>query len=259
MIVLHSSSGAADFEPLAEKPSEEVNQHLFTVARLLAARGKTTAAGLITTVDFSISHGENHFGDEFHVLHATVALEQYEYLRENQQQYREDFRYIAEAFNEIGVYVRFIACYLDETKAPENWRGDLDNLVVSLTANQALFTYDGSSKITHRRLKFRSRTETRIFDELVTRGLLVMPLPVAVLGLADRYREPDMVVVYKGKVGILEVHGDPWHPPETAAAEHERRREFTRLGVAVYEIFSATRCWDDPKGVVDEFLSAFDQ
>ena len=61
----------------------------------------------------------------------------------------------------------------------------------------------------------------------------------------------------EGKCGILEIHGDKWHPPETAAQEHERRREFVNLGVSIFEIFDAERCWKDPDGVVNDFLKAF--
>jgi hypothetical protein len=77
------------------------------------------------------------------------------------------------------------------------------------------------------------------------------------MGRIGAYKEPDFVVVHKGKMGILEIHGDKWHPPETAAQEHERRREFTRLGIPIYEIFGAERCWNDPESVVTEFLQAF--
>jgi hypothetical protein len=126
-------------------------------------------------------------------------------------------------------------------------------------SNQAIFTFSDSSKITHAGLNFRSKTETRVFDALIKKGLLVLPLPVAVMGSSKNYKEPDFVICFKGKVGILEIHGDEWHPPETAADEHERRREFTKLGVSVYEIFGADRCWRDPDGVVSDFLQALAQ
>ena len=85
----------------------------------------------------------------------------------------------------------------------------------------------------------------------------MLPLPLAVLGRRHRYKEPDFVVCHKGRCGVLEIHGDKWHPPETAAEEHERRREFVNLGITIFEIFDAGRCWRDPDGVVDEFLKAF--
>jgi hypothetical protein len=53
------------------------------------------------------------------------------------------------------------------------------------------------------------------------------------------------------------IAGDKWHPPETAAREHERRRAFAKLGVNVYEIFGADRCFKDSEGVVNDFLLAF--
>jgi hypothetical protein len=264
MIVLHSGSGAGDFELEGEALSAEAQDELFfTAARLLTARGEVHAAGLLATMDFRIYTAHNHFNDAFEVLYATTPLEQYEYLNQasEKDEFRRIFRQIASTINELEepVFIRFIACGLERVQAPPNWRADLQNLIASLTANQALFTYRESGKIVYQRLNFRSKTEIRIYDKLISRGLLVFPLPVAVMGVGGRYKEPDFLVLRNGKAGILEIHGDKWHPPETAASEHERRREFTRLGIAVYEIFDSKRCWEDPSGVVEEFLRAFEQ
>jgi hypothetical protein len=49
-------------------------------------------------------------------------------------------------------------------------------------------------------------------DALVKRGLLVLPLPVAVMGRRRQYREPDFVVCYKGKAGILQINSTPPQP-----------------------------------------------
>jgi very-short-patch-repair endonuclease len=55
-----------------------------------------------------------------------------------------------------------------------------------------------------------------------------------------------------GKFGILEVDGRPYH--QTAADDHERDRLFKRYGIRVIERFDATRCWNEPDKVVQEFL-----
>jgi very-short-patch-repair endonuclease len=71
-------------------------------------------------------------------------------------------------------------------------------------------------------------------------------------------REPDFLVCADGHWGILEVDGDPWHPPERAAQEHERDRLFRRQGLKV-ERYSADRCFEAADAVVAEFLGLLRQ
>ena len=99
---------------------------------------------------------------------------------------------------------------------------------------------------------FQSETETRIAKALSEAHVLFFPLPAAVAGVQKK--EPDFVVCADGKWGILEVQGDEFHPPETAAKEHERGRWFQNYGVKVFQIYSATRCYSNPDEVVAEFL-----
>jgi hypothetical protein len=122
--------------------------------------------------------------------------------------------------------------------------------------HQALFKYDDQKIYNHQGLKFRSATEIRIYDELIRRHLLVFPLPVAVLGDPEVYREPDFLVFARnGRSGILEIHGTPFHSAETAAQEHDRRRRFIDLGVNEYEVYDATKCYNTTGRVVSDFLN----
>lgn len=269
MLTLYSAGGAADFTLLSVMPDDDLERLLFNASQLLAMRGQNEAAGLLATIDFEIREGTNNFGDKFEVLHAQVPITQYEFLREKtdilddgSKEYRGYFREIASTISEIGldtnsgveVNIRHIACSLDTTKPPDSWRSELSNSIAALNSNQALFTFKDSRRLSHQGLNFRSQTEIKIFEALVKRAVLVCPLPLAVMGKPRAYKEPDFVICYGGRVGILEIHGDKWHPPETAAKEHDRRRQFTNLGVKVYEIYGADRCWNDPDGVVNEFL-----
>lgn len=101
-------------------------------------------------------------------------------------------------------------------------------------------------------LRFRSRTEEVLAQAFSRSGVLFFPLAAAV-SRQQRF-EPDFLVCHQGKWGILEVHGDDFHPPETAAREHERGRWFQELGVKVFQVFNATDCYSDPDGVVGRFL-----
>jgi hypothetical protein len=253
MLVLYSSGGAQDFELLGPTLDEATQQKLIEAAyRMLKTRGEEEAASFLAALDFSLSDAVNGFQDEFCVLHATTDIGTYERLRivSDKKEFRYSCEKLASTISELHAFVRFIVLHVDI-----NLPAVVDDEIVGF--NQAKFTFKDSNKIEHDGLHFRSKTEIRIYEALVKRGLLVFPLPVAVMGRKSYLKEPDFVVSYKGRIGILEIHGDKWHPPETAAKEHERRREFAKLGVNVYEIFGADRCLRDPESVVNDFLLAF--
>jgi hypothetical protein len=253
MLVLYSGGGARDFDLLGPAVDDATQRKLLGAAyRMLKARGEEEAASLLEALDFKLSDAVNGFQDEFCVLHATTDLGTYERLRttSDKQHFRYSCEKLASTVSELHAFVRFVVVHadIDLIAAEED--------AIS-GAHQAKFTFKGSNKIEHDGLSFRSKTEIVIYEALVKRGLLVFPLPVAVMGRKGSLKEPDFVVSYNGRIGILEIHGDKWHPPQTAAKEHEQRREFAKLGVNVYEIFGADRCLKDPDGVVNDFLLAF--
>lgn len=258
MIILYSGKGAKDFRLLEPTFDEnETKNLLLHTQQLLIKRNEAEAASFLTRMDFRLSNGTNDFKDEFTVLHASVSIEEYEYFRTLIEEPKDfnaliqttrPFELIASTITELGTFVRFVICQVDLSRPPK---------ISSNISNQAVFTFSDNAKIQYKGLNFRSKTEIKIFGALIKQGLLVLPLPVAVMGEMEKYKEPDFVVFYNGKVGILEIHGDKWHPPETAANEHERRRVFTKLGVNIYEIFGADRCWNEPDKVVEDFLQEF--
>jgi hypothetical protein len=117
--------------------------------------------------------------------------------------------------------------------------------------------------IHHDELRFRSQGEVAIYDELKRRDVLVFPCAAAVLGQSAaefggvriEKLEPDFLVCYKGKWGILEVNGDAFHSgPVTTAKDHDRARKFKKYGLFFVEAFSADECRANPTEVVDQFL-----
>ena len=58
-------------------------------------------------------------------------------------------------------------------------------------------------------------------------------------------REPDFLVCYKGKWGILAVDGEPSHPSTRTVEDHERDRLFRLSGVQVVEHFDAAECFEN--------------
>lgn len=110
-------------------------------------------------------------------------------------------------------------------------------------------------------LRFRSRSEVQIATALDRAGVLFLPNCMARLGTLDsrRNREADFLVCYNGKWGILEVDGEPFHPPSRTAEDHERDRLFRSHGILVVEHFDATECFENPYGVVRRFLEILKQ
>jgi hypothetical protein len=104
--------------------------------------------------------------------------------------------------------------------------------------------------------RFRSASELRIFQALEDTGALVIPNALARVGLKHRLnKEPDFLVVYKGHTGILEIDGEPWHPPTRTVQDHDRDRLFRFHGVELVEHYDATRCLNHPDEVVKTFLA----
>ncbi len=120
--------------------------------------------------------------------------------------------------------------------------------------NQALG--EGDFYIEHG-LKYRSRPELRIARAFDKANVLFLPNCRARLSnqAGQRVnREPDFLVLWKGKWGILEVDGEGYHPSSRTVNDHERDRLFKRYGVRTVEHFDAEHCFKRPDEVVEEFL-----
>ncbi|OLE57417.1 MAG: hypothetical protein AUI36_14660 [Cyanobacteria bacterium 13_1_40CM_2_61_4] len=124
--------------------------------------------------------------------------------------------------------------------------------------NQAI---GASNVLIRNNLRFRSRSEVQIATALDRAGVLFLPNCIARLGTLDnrQNREADFLVCYNGKWGILEVDGEPFHPPSRTAQDHERDRLFRAHGIMVVEHFDATECFENPYGVVRRFLEILKQ
>jgi hypothetical protein len=103
--------------------------------------------------------------------------------------------------------------------------------------------------------RFHSKTEVKIAEAFERAGVVFLPNCLARVGDRDSRcnREPDFLVVHRGRPAVLEVDGQPWHPPERSAEEHARDRLFRQQGIAV-ERYDATECYRMPDQVVAEFL-----
>ena len=144
------------------------------------------------------------------------------------------------------------------TIAPE-WRAELVEMARGILIHNQAATAEKFRL--WRNLRFRSAAEIRVAEALDRAGVMFFPLCMARLsGPAGRVnREPDFLVCKAGKWGVLEVDGEPYHPPSRTVQDHERDRLFKEQGIRLIEHFDASRCFDAPAQVVAEFLRLLDQ
>jgi hypothetical protein len=108
--------------------------------------------------------------------------------------------------------------------------------------------------------RFRSQAEIRLANALEKARAFFLPNCKARLGISKREnREPDFLVCHKGKWGIIEVDGEPFHPPSRTVDDHERDRLFLAHGIKLVQHFDAAECFENAEGVVHKFLYLLEQ
>jgi hypothetical protein len=152
MIVLHHSGGADDFSIVGMGSSpEDFRNRRYNVLQLLRSREQFSAARILEAVPFEPLEATNHFGDEFAILHASLPLAQYEKLRleHEQAESRGSFKQIASGFEELGLYVRFIAVDLqleiDPASQTTGQNDDSNRRLTRVEINKLVNRYIGVS------------------------------------------------------------------------------------------------------------------
>ncbi len=150
---------------------------------------------------------------------------------------------------------------LDLLELEEDWQSVVKYLITnSKELNQGLITEkafkkEGKTPIIYNEIKFASKSEVRIAEELEAAEVLFFPLPLAVRyetgDIYKDHREVDFLVCLEGTWGILEVS---YHE-----GRYEKDKEkdfwFKRSGILCVEHYTAERCYNESKAVVNEFLS----
>jgi hypothetical protein len=142
----------------------------------------------------------------------------------------------------------------------DNWRAVIKDLIAQSkdpnqgTVSEKVLTGRGKSMHTYNNIKFASRSEIRVAQELEKRKVLFFPLPLAVRAeTGDLYRdhkEPDFLVCVDSTWGILEV---AYHP-DRYEKDAERDAWFQKSGILCVRHYTAERCYNSSATVVDEFL-----
>ena len=142
----------------------------------------------------------------------------------------------------------------------EGWRDVTRNIIVGLqdpnqgVITEKIFERRGKRPFVYNEMKFASKSEIRIAQELEAHGVLFFPLPLAVRQETGNsyqdHREVDFIICSEGVWGILEVayHVDRYEQ------DKEKDAWFKKSGILCIEHYTAERCFNSPKEVVTEYL-----
>jgi hypothetical protein len=154
----------------------------------------------------------------------------------------------------MGVYVKHLTTRAELIDIDPDWRAEL----LEIARGKGVNNQAANARVPRVwcNLFFRLESEVRIARALDKKGVLFLPNCKARLGMVDLRcnREADFLVCVSGAWGILEVDGEPFHPPARTVDDHERDRLFKVHGIRVVEHYDAARCFEEPDSVVINFL-----
>ena len=133
--------------------------------------------------------------------------------------------------------------------AVDGWREQVRALMDRGPTNQGR-QYGDARRITHGGLGYRSNSEVAIAKVLEqSEDILFFPRLRALAGKV--LKEPDFLILYKKRLGILEVDG----PAHGGRAAHDSLRDgyFQRQGIFMKH-YPSEKCQSDPVWVVRDFL-----
>ncbi len=240
------------------------DQVLASAARFLIDGGEEDAASVLLSCNLSLwESGDTWYnGDEVtSAVHVdlTGPRAAWEALSDDKNPIRQAVYQSIQAVLPENTYIRHFSVRAELVDLDPDWRTELLEIARGRGVhNQAIIA---KAVRVWNNLRFRSQSEIRVAQALDQAGVLFLPNCLARLGGKEgrRNREADFLICHQGKWGILEVDGEPFHPPVRTVYDHERDRLFQRHGIVVVQHFDADKCFNDPTGVVDEFLSILEK
>jgi hypothetical protein len=228
--------------------------------RFLIGGGEEDAASVLISCSLHSSWWQD-FGIDYKNFSLTGPRAAYDILSVRDHPIRKAIVKAIGAVLPVGIEMGNLIARGELLDIDPGWRSEMLEIVRGEgVSNQAAI--ERSVKIQNwHNFGFRSTSEVKIAEALDKAGVLFLPNCKARLGVEKNRenREPDFLVCHKGKWGILEVDGEPFHPPSRTVADHERDRLFKMHGIIVTEHYDATKCFEKPDEVVNQFLKILDR
>jgi hypothetical protein len=232
---------------------------LLAAIRVALTRDQRELAGLLieTTID-TIQVGDRGDYDNL-TINLECPTEILDALRPYAAEHKNPETFVMEAsalmslFRDVAQPREWIeAVHLHARLEPPepNWRDQLRSLIGSGTTNQGR-TYGSSKVITHNGFNYRTPAEVAIAKVLEqSEEVLFFPNCAALSGKVQK--EPDFLIFYKRRTGILEVDGVS-HVGR-AADDSLRDSYFQRQGIFIKH-YPHEKCLSDPTWVARDFLN----
>jgi hypothetical protein len=223
---------------------------LYTVTRLAMARGEVELAAILLECECYVSQWDE-WTDEVTLC---TPPESFETLRNGWGVGSEPLvhdSYLDFLFERAkdGRDVHRLVLKPSAFEMEENWRAQLRSQIEGEASNQGR-PFGDSRIVVHNGLNYRSQSEVAVAKQLErTDEILFFPNAGAVAGKVPK--EPDFLVFFRNKVGVLEVDG-PTHAGR-AADDSIRDSYFQRHGLFVKH-YPSEKCLNDAEWVVKDFL-----
>jgi hypothetical protein len=232
---------------------------LASAARFLVDGGEEDAASVLLSCSLEFwPSGDSWFvGDECHeALHVklTGPRTAYEILNDSNHSTTQAIQRALLAVLPEQTYLKHFTMHAQHVSIDPNWREELLQIARGVGVhNQAA---QGRALRVWKNLHFRSQSEVRIAEALDRANVLFFPNCRGRVGSSEarENREADFLICSASKWGILEVDGEPFHPPTRTIQDHARDRAFREHGIRLVEHFDATECFNKPDEVVAKFL-----
>ena len=110
-------------------------------------------------------------------------------------------------------------------------------------------------------LKFYSDAEVKIAEALDRLSLLFFPQPQLRLNTSEgrQNQQPSFVIVYQGKLGILQIDDEQCSQVESEAREVQSDFAFNSQDIRIVQHYDANRCRQESDRLVQEFLGILTQ
>lgn len=232
-----------------------------SAARFLIDGGEEDAASVLLSCSLTSSWWTSDLGIDYKNFLLKGPRIAYNVLNAADNPIRIAIKNAIEAVLPVGIEMNNLIARGELIDIDPEWHSDLLEIARGKgVSNQA--AGERTKKILNwKNLGFRSVSEIKIAEALDKAGVLFLPNCRARLGEEKNRenKEPDFLICHKGKWGILEVDGGPFHPPSRTVADHERDRLFKMHGITVTEHYDATKCFEKPDEVVSQFLKILDR
>jgi hypothetical protein len=245
---------------------ERVSQKMDSIIQASAARflidgGENDATSVLLSCELNtMDSGDSWWrGDEkLWAVHVSLTGPRaaYEILRQPDHSVTRAIGRAIQAVLPSDRYMRHFTAHVELVDIDPDWRTELLEIARGRGVHNQGQEIRQQKLTTWKNLNFRSMSEVRIAQALDAAGVLFLPNCKARLTIPSGrgHLEPDFLVCCDGKWGILEVDGEPYHPPSRTVHDHKRDRLFKVHGIRVIEHFDAGECFTAAEDVVRRFL-----